>query len=78
MAMIDEMFCPTCQRTVEVAVICGNYPDECGECSEKRKKTEKEKTLGALRLLPLEERIHMIEEKLYDMEHQPPQSDVFG
>ena len=78
MAMLDEMFCPTCQKTVEVAVICGRYPNECGECSEKRKKKEKEKTLAELERLPLEIRLSRIEEKLYDMEHQPLQSDIMG
>ena len=78
MAMLDEMLCPTCQQTVTVAVICGRYPDECGECSEKRKKEDKERTLGVLRFLPLEERIAKIEEKLYDIENHPTTYDLMG
>ena len=77
-AMLDEMFCPTCQRTVTVAVICGCMPDECGECKEKREKEDKERTLSALRFLPLEERIAKIEEKLYDLENRPTTYDLMG
>lgn len=65
---MTEMFCRECQKTKQVSVGMGVMtPSICPECEKKKKAKQKKVRLNYLASLTIEERLAMIEERLYDL-----------
>jgi hypothetical protein len=75
MAIISTIFCQSCQQEKMVGHSASSFPDSiCDECKEKQTEQRRIDHLAKMKLLPIEERIALIEAWIYDYVTNPPMS----
>lgn len=66
MAFIQTIKCSTCENYFQGVVNWGSFYEECPNCKTKREAEEKIKYFYGISGLSIEERIHKIEEWIYE------------
>ena len=65
MTLSSTMYCPDCKMNRDVLVHAGKFPRRCDECEEVATQRLEDEHLIALRVLTIEERLAIIEKRLY-------------
>jgi hypothetical protein len=69
--ILVEMVCAECGKEKKESVSAGQpKPLICSECRNKKEQEEKRRYLEKLEGLPMEQRIRLIEEKLFSLERE--------
>ena len=76
MAVIRDIFCPSCRETKQACCGAGDWPSECSECRQKREAQARHVALEGLKSLSLEDRIARIEAWIYDYRSPVSLSDL--
>lgn len=71
MAITMTNFCPACKTEVREMRPNNDYDPTCMSCRQKIATEKREKWLADRAALPVEERLRLIEEWIYDHERKP-------
>lgn len=66
MAKLDRKHCPVCNKATT------HINGRCSDCRAEEKSLHRREHFGKLSALTVEERLHRIEEQLYNMSQNPP------
>lgn len=71
MAITSSIICSRCGQKRDVTHSIRDYPSVCDECIKIEEETAKSEFLAKRAVLPIEERLALIESWIYDKDNEP-------